>query len=234
MPDISALLVGVSNPAPFTWTGTSPSTNYAPRPLPGVDEDIENVSNFLGGINGSSLKEPKRTAIEAALIRKVQELEPGGILVAYFTGHGARLQERGGTFNEVFLASDGPLLDGVLRSVWRRRTDITVVGIADVCHAQRILINMLPPGLSEEPFGTPCFGAPLGYNLGFQTRQVQFAQAVRPQQAVSRFASSNSANLLLLSAARSEEDAYAKPNGSLFTRALSKACLLYTSPSPRD
>lgn len=223
MSALAALVIGVANPGPSTVEGR----RYTFGALRGVDDDVELIWSLLHPVTDRTLitaaKDTTVDAIETALVAKIDSLDSGGVLIVYFSGHGVRLEHpvSGGTvYDDCLMASDWPLVDGRLAAVWKRRPNVTVVGIADACHAEWALQKALPePHAKPGAIFLPRFGAPRGVHAATKVRELSAVAAGSPA-VVQRYGSAGQASLLLFSAAQPEQSALERPDGSYFTKAL--------------
>jgi hypothetical protein len=148
---VTAVLVGVSAPAPFTYRGTL----YRFGTLSGVAGDLDWYESFLRRTVPATFLTLQRWDSPAAttperlrtdLRKTVTGLPTGALMVLVLCGHGFQATDDNGDepdhLDEVFAATGGPVLDDDFGRVWDA-TDpsVDVVVIVDTCSADSLAIR---------------------------------------------------------------------------------------------
>ena len=132
----TAVIVGV--PAPAPWN------DVCFGELAGVVNDATGVAQLLRqqGFDVMLCTDPADTTaanVADLFVRGVEQRQPGELFVAYFAGHGYRVQVPGDDEpdSEVLMCADGPVDDDIT-TIMRQRlaeTEARLVMIVDACHA---------------------------------------------------------------------------------------------------
>ena len=149
-----AVLIGVPAPAAFRFQ----ERDFAFHPLAGVQADIHSLHTIItgaatphGSIDIVTLLSPAETTagcIKRTLIDTLGKLDEGGLFLLGLFGHGFQVHDLSGdevadrfedAFDEVFAASDGPILDDFFKSLWAEAPPgARIVAIADTCSSDTI------------------------------------------------------------------------------------------------
>ena len=158
VPGIIVVLVGVSAPDAFTYAGK----DYAFHTAQGVGGDLDFYQRFLEHqtpteerrlLRLDGREETRVGPLKATLLEAAGRLPAHGLFVLVLCGHGFQARDLNGDepdqLDEVFAASDGPLLDDFFADLWSRLPPTAdVVIIADTCSSDSI---GLAGGPSIEP-----------------------------------------------------------------------------------
>lgn len=237
-----AMVIGVPAPGPLD----SPGGPQTFKPLPGVLRDVHWYASLLeeqlgapasAGVNTYLAPDETSAAyLETEIPRMLRLVEPSGLFVLVVIGHGTQVPDLDGDEpsgnDQAFVTSSGALADDFFRDLWVTRPDVNVLTIADVCHADTMLLYAQFPDeprrlrlVLDGPDIVPAraLRGIIGDDLAGRVRPVLLRTGAAAPLQVDIETSAPAPARLMLAASQQDESAWEDAGGGRFTSALREA-----------
>lgn len=236
-----AMVIGVPAPRPVTGRGRGQTF----RRLPGVLRDVRWYASLLeeqlgaASVGVNTYLAPDETSaayLETEIPRMLGLVAPGGLFVLVAIGHGTQVPDLDGDEpsgnDQAFVTSDGALTDDFFRDLWVTRPDVNVLTIADVCHADTMLLYAQHPDDSRrmrlvldgpDIVPTRSLRGIIGDDLVGRGRLVLLRTGAAAPVQVDIETSAPAPARLMLAASQQDESAWEDAGGGRFTNALREA-----------